>query len=260
MLGDLAGRWSPSDRSNYALLSRIGRSFSGRSDILDSIGISMIDEAVVYVIDDDEGVRKYLTIILTKAGMNVETFASPSEFLAAYDSERPSCLVLDLNLPEMSGLNLWKDLQKRSFAHPFILITGHATTTVAVEAMREGASDVLEKPLDHKKLIARIGEALELDILNSRRRQDATDVEQRISGLTSRQREIMNLVVEGHLTKQIAKSLGISAKTVEVHRSNVTKRMGVASVAQLVKIVTTHNGRERGGLPQANRPYSEEPT
>ncbi len=201
----------------------------------------MVDNAVVYVIDDDEGVRNYLKIALQKAGMNVETFSLPSVFLAAYDSGRPSCLVLDLNLPEMSGLALWRDVNKLEFPHPFILITGYATTSVAVEAMREGATDVMDKPLDHKRLITTIGEALDLDRLNCDLQRNAKDVAQRISGLTSRQREIMDLVVEGCLTKQIAKSLGISTKTVEVHRSNVTKRMGVASVAQLVKLVISHN-------------------
>jgi len=221
------------------------------------MGMPMIDKAVVYVIDDDEGIRNYLTIVLTKAGLDVEAFSTPSAFLAAYDARRSCCLVLDLNLPEMSGLNLWRDLRSRDFPHPFILITGFATTSVAVEAMREGASDVMEKPLDHKRLLAAIGEALDRDRMNSHLRNDATNVAERISGLTSRQREIMDMVVEGRLTKQIAKSLGISTKTVEVHRSNVTKRMGVASVAQLVKIVTNHKSYEAAGRQRVVRQQGE---
>jgi two-component system, LuxR family, response regulator FixJ len=200
----------------------------------------MIDRGVVYLIDDDDGVRKFLSIVLTKVGMDVETFSSPSEFLAAYDARRPSCLVVDQQLPEMSGLALWKEMRKRDCAHPFILVTGHGTVSMAVEAMREGAVDVLEKPLDHTQLIASVQEALDRDLLAIRSRRDAVDVAQRLSALTSREREVMGMVVDGRLTKQIAKTLGISTKTVEVHRSNVTKKMGVASVAQLVRMVTTH--------------------
>jgi FixJ family two-component response regulator len=214
----------------------------------------MIDNAIVYVLDDDEGVRTYLKLVLTNAGLNVETFASPSLFLEVCNSQGPSCLVLDLNLPEMSGMNLWRDLTKQDFSHPFILISGCATTTVAVEAMREGAIDVMEKPLDHKRLISTIGEALELDRLNCELRNDATDVAQRIRSLTCRQREILDLVVEGCLTKQIAKSLGINTKTVEVHRSNMTKSMGVASVAQLVKLVTNYKNYETARKARIDRP------
>jgi two-component system response regulator FixJ len=217
--------------------------------------VQMIDNAVVYIVDDDEGVRNYLKLALTRAGMNVETFSLPSLFLAAYDTRRPCCLVLDFNMPEMSGLNLWRDIDKQDYPHPFILITGYATTSVAVAAMREGATDVMEKPLDHKRLISTIGTALELDRLNHVLRHDALDVLERIRGLTCRQREIMDLVVEGCLTKQIAKSLGISCKTVEVHRSNVTKQMGVASVAQLVKIVTNHKNYETSRRAKLYRPH-----
>ncbi len=201
----------------------------------------MIEKPVVYLIDDNEGVRNFLSIVFVKAGMDFETFACPSAFLAAYDPQRPSCLVLDLQLPEMSGLELWKELRRRGNIHPFILISGHGTISTTVEAMRQGAFDVLEKPLDHHRLIACIHEALEREVLVYHLRRNAADVTQRVSELTSRQREILELVVEGRLTKQIAKTLGISTKTVEVHRSNITKKMGVASVAQLVKVMTVHS-------------------
>jgi two-component system response regulator TtrR len=200
----------------------------------------MRDNAVVYLLDDDDGVREFLASVLTGAGIDVEMFSSPSEFLAVFDSERPSCLVFDVQLPEISGLALWKELRKKERAHACILVTGHGTIAMAVDAMRNGAFDLLEKPVDYKQLIACVRQALDHDLLARRSSRDASETAERIRGLTSRQLEIMEMVVDGQLTKQIAKALGISTKTVEVHRSNITKRMGVESVAQLVKLVTGH--------------------
>jgi two-component system response regulator FixJ len=210
-----------------------------------------MDSPIVYIVDDDDGMRKSLAFILTTVGLDVETFRSPSEFLATYDSQRSGCLVLDIQLPEMSGIELLQELRKRDYVNPCIIVTGHGTVPVTVCAMRYGAIDVLEKPFHHQRLIAGVREAIRCDSLARRSQRDAVDVRRRVAELTSREREIMENVVEGRLTKQIATALGISTKTVEVHRSNITRKMGVKSVAQLVKLMTTYhcNSTVRGEDP-----------
>ena len=200
----------------------------------------MTHKAVVYLVNDDDTARDSLADVLVNAGMDVEKFASAAEFLARRDSLRPSCLVIDLQASEMSGPSLWAELRQRNYAHSFLLITGPKEIAVTVEAMRQGAFSVLERPVDHELFLAGVSQALEQDAILCQSRQDMADVSQRIKDLTPRQREVMELVVAGRLTKQIARTLAISTKTVEVHRSNITKRMGVESVVQLVKMISTH--------------------
>lgn len=219
----------------------------------------MRDKPVVYLLDDDEGMRTSLTHVLTEVGLDVLPFASPAEFFAAYEPEQPGCLVFDVQLPELSGMELLKELQRRGCPHPFLIISGHGTVTLAVEAMRCGAIDFLEKPFHPEQFIARVREALERDALTRQTHYENLDFERRVGSLTPRERQVMQLVVDGRLTKQIAKELGISTKTVEVHRSNVTKKMGVASVAQLVKLVTTVTAysASHSGSPSPNAGSSD---
>jgi two-component system response regulator FixJ len=217
-----------------------------------------MNSPIVYIVDDDDGMRKSLAFILNTVGLDVETFRLPSEFLATFDAQRSGCLVLDIQLPEMSGIDLLQELRKRDYANPCIIVTGHGTVPVTVDAMRYGAIDVLEKPFHHQRLIASVREAIRCDSLARHTQREAADVRRRVAELTSREREIMANVVEGRLTKQIATALGISTKTVEVHRSNITRKMGVKSVAQLVKLMTTYycNSTARSEDPLAMAPVT----
>ena len=195
---------------------------------------------VVFVIDDDEGMRRSLSFVLSKAGIETRCFSSGSQVLQQWDDETPGCLVVDFLMPDMTGLQLVAEVRSRGLFTPFILVTGHGTVTMAVQAMKMGAVTVVEKPFHHEHLLDLL-ETVRATIDQTRLKHQLVSEEEcvidRINSLTSRESEIMELVVRGDLTKQIAKQLGISTKTVEVHRSNITKKMGVHSVAQLVKIV-----------------------
>lgn len=198
-------------------------------------------EPVVYLIDDDQMMRQSLVFVLTQAGYRVQAFASPAELLAAYDANRPGCLVLDLQMPEMTGLQLLRELKSRGDVHPFIVITGHGTIRTAVDSMHLGAVDFIEKPFHHDLFLERIAQAIARDRETRDSRRSSAALEEQLTTLTTREREIMQMVVEGQLTKNIAKKLGISTKTVEVHRSNITRKMGVDSVVQLVRLMSAHN-------------------
>ncbi|MDP6554145.1 MAG: response regulator [Pirellulaceae bacterium] len=200
----------------------------------------MNQEAAVFLVDDDDGVRQSLEFILANVGEPVVSFSSPADLLANYDVDRPGCLVLDLKLPQMDGLELWSELRKRGGYHPCIIITGHGTVSDAVEAFRSGAVDFLEKPFHHEVLVERVRAALEYDKEQraSRLRHDA--LQSKLSQLTPRERQVLDLVLDGKLSKQIARELNITTKTVEVHRSNVTRKMEVGSVAQLFKQMNDH--------------------
>ena len=210
------------------------------SDLLPEVHLTTLAKPVVYVVEDDEALRFCLTTALARAEIDIEAFSSPTKFLAAYQPQRPGCLVLDLILPEMSGLDLSQELRNRDCWRPFILVTGRATIPVTVEAMRQGAFDVLEKPFERHRLIASVKGAMHRDQFERHCREVRANVASRVGLLTGREREVMELVVDGRLTKQIAKALGISTKTVEVHRSNITRKMGVDSVPQLVKLMFGH--------------------
>src|SRR5690606_35184782 len=151
------------------------------------------------------------------------------------DTEQPGCLLVDLMLSETSGLDLLEEVRRRGGEHPFIMISGKADVTTAVESLRRGAVDCLEKPFDRQALITLVKSAMATDQENRARLIKQRDVQQRLESLTAREREVMQCVVQGMLTKQIARQLNISEKTVEVHRSHITKKMHVASVAQLVR-------------------------
>jgi len=197
---------------------------------------------VVFVVDDDEGMRRSLSFVLSKAGIETRCFSSGSQLLQEWDDLTPGCLVVDFLMPDMTGLQLVEHVRARGVMTPFILVTGHGTVTMAVQAMKMGAVTVIEKPFHHDHLLDLLESVRAMISQTELQRQLISEEEwviDRINSLTSRESEVMELVVRGDLTKQIAKQLGISTKTVEVHRSNITKKMGVQSVAQLVKIVVS---------------------
>lgn len=191
---------------------------------------------VVYIVDDDDGMRRAITVLITTIGYQPVAFARPAEFLAKYDPGQPSCLVLDVRMPEMSGLEVQQHLNKAGSMLPVILISGHGDIPMAVQAMKDGAFDFLQKPFRDQELIDRINGALKLDAQNRASVDRLTDLKARHESLTPREREVLALVVDGKANKVIAIDLGLSERTVEIHRANVMEKMGARSVAHLVKM------------------------
>lgn len=195
----------------------------------------------IYVVDDDDGMRRALTILMTTVGYNAVAFGRPSEFLAKYDPNQPGCLVLDVRMPEMSGLEVQQHLNRAGSMLPVILVTGHGDIPMAVQAMKDGAFDFLQKPFRDQDLLDRINGALKQDAENREMVERQADLKRRADSLTPREREVMDLVVDGRANKVIAIDLGLSERTVEIHRANVMEKMGARSVAHLVKMHLTLN-------------------
>ena len=190
----------------------------------------------VYLIDDDPSVRQGLARLIRVAGHVVETFASAQEFLAAGPPAGPGCLVLDVRMPDVGGLELQERLAGREGPMPIILITGHGDIPMSVRAMKAGAVDFLPKPVDGGQLLAAIQQALAGDGAARRRRAAEADRRRRFDQLTTREREVMQGVLRGSLNKQIALELGIAEPTVKIHRGRVMEKLGVTSVAELVRL------------------------
>lgn len=201
----------------------------------DPEGTGMNNEPTVYVVDDDDELRHSLEWTIRSVGLRVASFSGPREFLQVFDPGSAGCLVFDLRLPDMSGLELHRAVRARGSRQPFIIITGHGDVPAAVTAMRQGAVDFIEKPFSRQQLLERIHQAIERDAAARRDASDHADVRIRLATLTPRERDVVRLVVAGMLTKEVGRHLNISPKTVEVHRSNVIRKMGVESVAQLVR-------------------------
>jgi two-component system, LuxR family, response regulator FixJ len=191
---------------------------------------------VVYIVDDDEGMRRALTVLITTVGYNAVAYARPADFLAKFDAEQQACLVLDVRMPEMSGLEVQQHLNRAGSMLPVILITGHGDIPMAVQAMKDGAFDFLQKPFRDQELLDRINAALKQDAENREAIGRQADLKRRSETLTAREREVMLLVVDGRANKVIAIDLGLSERTVEIHRANVMEKMGARSVAHLVKM------------------------
>jgi len=196
----------------------------------------MMSDAIVYVVDDDETVRRSLARLVRSAGLKVDTFASAQAFLEHKGQNRPSCLVLDVRLPGLSGLDLQAAMGQSQRAMPIIFITGRGNVPMTVRAMKGGAQDFLEKPFDDQELLDGIQRALARS--REARAEDAerADIERRLATLTPRERQVLELVVAGLLNKQIAGELGAAEKTIKVHRGRVMKKMQADSVAGLVRM------------------------
>lgn len=196
---------------------------------------SMLKEPTVFIVDDDQAVRDSLCWLIEAAGLSVKAFNSAQEFLAIYDPQWAGCLVLDVRLPGMSGLELQRELAQRQVMLPIIIITGHGDVSTAVRAMKAGAIDFIEKPFSDDLLIHRVRDALEKDAQNRQVSADRNHIQQRIALLTPREKQVLELVVQGKLNKQIAADLHLSQKTVEAHRANLMSKMQATNVADLVK-------------------------
>jgi FixJ family two-component response regulator len=197
--------------------------------------------ATVFVVDDDEAVRTSLRLLLKSVGLPVETFASAQEFLDQFDPNRAGCLVLDIRMPGMSGLELQMHLNERHSIMPIVFITGHGDVPMAVEAMQAGAVDFIQKPFRDQDLIDRINRALEKDREMRSQLRERDEIRRRMSQLTPREREVLDLVTQGKANKVIAGDLNVSQRTVEIHRARVMEKMGANSLAHLVRMVIEAN-------------------
>jgi len=191
----------------------------------------------IFVVDDDAAVRDALKLLLRSVGHAVETFGSAQEFLDAYGEDRAGCLVLDIRMPGMSGLELQQKLNEQHSILPIIFITGHGDVPMAVEAMQAGAVDFIQKPFRDQDLIDRINQALEKDSSNRAALGERNDIRRRLETLTPREREVLDLVVHGKANKVIAGDLKLSQRTVEIHRARVMEKMQASSLAHLVRMV-----------------------
>ena len=191
---------------------------------------------MVFVVDDDPSVRRSLTRLLTSAGYTVEAFASAKEFLAREPYAGPCCLVLDVRMPGLSGLELQETLAAAGRRMSIVFVTGHIDVPMSVRAMKRGAADLLTKPVDDKDFLAAIHRCLAKDVADLGEEARVAEVRKRVKLLSPRETEVFALVVTGMLNKQIASALGISEKTIKVHRARVMEKMRARSVAELVRL------------------------
>jgi two-component system response regulator FixJ len=193
----------------------------------------------VYVVDDDDGMRRALDTLLSTVGYTTAVFSAPSEFLAKFKTDASGCLVLDIRMPDMSGLELQQHLNRIGSMLPVIFITGHGDVPMAVQAMKEGAFEFIQKPFRDQDLLDRINHALKQDSENRSTVARRAEVLQRLESLTPRERQVMDMVVDGAANKVIAIDLDLSERTVEIHRAKVMEKMGARSVAHLVRLHLT---------------------
>lgn len=193
--------------------------------------------ASVFVVDDDEAVRTSLKLLLKSVGQPALTYASAQEFLDSYDPDRPGCLVLDIRMPGMSGLELQARLNEMHAMTPIVFITGHGDVPMAVEAMQHGAVDFIQKPFRDQDLLDRINQALDKDRENRAGLLARDEIRRRMASLTPREREVLDLVTRGKANKVVAGDLNVSQRTVEIHRARVMEKMNASSLAHLVRMV-----------------------
>ena len=198
----------------------------------------------VFIVDDDEAVRSSLRLLLKSVGLPTLAYAGAAEFLTASHPEQAGCLVLDVRMPGMSGLDLQQELNRRGAMIPIIFITGHGDIPMAVEAIQHGAFDFLQKPFRDQDLIDRINRALAHDASARMLLAHHDRIHQNYESLTPREREVLGLVTQGKANKVMAGDLGLSQRTVEIHRSRVMEKMGASSLAQLVRMVMDLDARK----------------
>jgi FixJ family two-component response regulator len=194
-------------------------------------------QPAVFVVDDDSAVRSSIRMLLKSIGVAATSMASAQEFLDSFDPAQPGCLVLDVRMPGMSGLELQEQLNMRGAILPVIFITGHGDVPMAVEAMQHGAFDFLQKPFRDQDLIDRIQKALARDREIRAELQKHDQIRTRLESLTPRERDVLQLLAQGRQNKVMASELGLSQRTVEIHRAHVMEKMGARSVAQLVRML-----------------------
>ena len=195
----------------------------------------------VFVVDDDQAMRNSLKWLIESVGMKVETYSTADEFIQNYYPGRAGCLLLDVRMPGMSGLELQEHFIKHQINIPIIIITGHGDVPMAVRAMKSGAVDFNEKPFNDELLLESIRNALSMDVEQRAAQAERAEIATRLANLTPREHEVMEMVTAGKANKEIAQTLGVSAKTVEAHRSRVMEKMQADSLADLVKMAVAAN-------------------
>jgi len=203
----------------------------------------MTGQELIHIVDDDESLRGALQRLLSAAGYRTKTYASAGEFLLEPPGDSPGCLLLDLRLPGPSGLDLQEALARHGIGLPVVFLTGHGDLATGVRAMKAGAVDFLTKPVEREPLFAAVARALELDAAQRAVRGAARELRARFAQLTSREREVFELVVAGRLNKQIASQLGIAERTVKAQRAQVMAKLGAANAAELGRIAAQLHGR-----------------
>ena len=202
----------------------------------------MNDKNTVFVVDDDQAMRSSLKWLIESVGMSVETYSSADEFIREYYPGRAGCLLLDIRMPGMSGLELQEHFVQHQIKIPIIIITGHGDVPLAVRAMKAGAVDFIEKPFNDELLLESIRNALLLDVEQRSTQSERAEIATRLAHLTPREHEVMEMVTDGRSNKEIAVTLGVSAKTVEAHRARVMEKMQADSLAGLVKMAMLAKG------------------
>lgn len=210
-------------------------------------GIGKTSRQQIFVIDDDDGQRDSLVWLLESHGHTVKHFSGAREFLAAWDGDPAGCLLLDVRMPGMSGLELFEELTRRHSTLPVILITGHGDVAMAVSALKKGAADFIEKPFSAEEMLKTVANCLARESEEREYRRTRADTALRLAQLTAREREVLDLIIAGKLNKQIADVLNISIKTVEVHRARVMEKMKVTTMASLVRRVVSAEPWESQG-------------
>jgi len=196
----------------------------------------MQSDKVVHVIDDDEAMRKSLAFLLRAAKLEVQTYSSAAEFLERLPQAKSGCVVTDVRMPGISGIDLLKRLRELKAAMPVIVITGHGDVPMAVQAMKEGAIDFLEKPFEEEAMLAAIRAAFDVQAADADRQRTVAEIRERIASLSAREREVLEGLVAGQANKVIAYNLGISPRTVEIYRANVMTKMKASSLSELVRM------------------------
>lgn len=194
-------------------------------------------DVTVFIVDDEEAVGDSIAMLLRSVGLRTRIFTDPWAFLDSYRPEQPGCLVLDVRMPKMSGLELQQELGRRHYTLPVIFTTGHGDVPMAVEAMRAGALDFLQKPFKDDELIRRVQKALEQDAQERELLKKREELRRRWQELTAREREVADRIVDGQANKVVAMELAISERTVELHRAHIMQKMGARGLAQLVQMV-----------------------
>jgi two-component system, LuxR family, response regulator FixJ len=194
------------------------------------------EKSIVYVIDDDEAVRQALSFQLGSAGIEVRTYASAAAFLEVAPTVQAGCIITDVRMPGLSGIDLLRRLRELKLAVPVIVITAHGDIPLAVEAMRIGAIDFLEKPFEDEVLLASVRSALDRGNRDQKRQTERSNIEARLAALSNRERDVLEGLVAGRANKQIAHDLGISARTIENYRANLMLKMQAASLSDLVRM------------------------
>ena len=200
-----------------------------------------ISSATVYVVDDEFSVRDSLEILIQSNGYEVSCHESANSFLECYDQEKPGCLILDVRMPNISGLQLQEELVTKNIEIPIIFISGNADIPDSSKAFRAGAMDFLEKPFDHSVLLERVSEAIKLDTNTRFQFNQKNQAKMRFDSLTPREKQVLQLIVNSHTNKEVAKKLNISYRTVDAHRARVMQKMNVDNIAALVSMVTKYD-------------------